>query len=270
MKRHVEQPADPLLRICTVCRETKPMIEGFYRTGEGTPNFKTYGCLMPCKACQVKRTSLYARTSPKAKAARSEYLKRKDVKERSRSRAAAWYATDEGKTWIREYGAKRYAEKREEIRAKAREKYRTDPAKRAAIKADTRRRRATPEGRAAHNTSNSKAKKTEHGRLKSAMSSHRRRARIAEVAHDLTTVEWNALKIAFCNRCVYCDREAKLTIDHVKAISRGGSHTISNVVPACNSCNVKKNATELRTALKRLGCSAKDFKSRRNAAFERL
>ena len=43
--------------------------------------------------------------------------------------------------------------------------------------------------------------------------------------------------------CTYCDKpiEAKTSIgDHVIPLSRGGSHTVDNLVPACLSCNSSK------------------------------
>lgn len=48
--------------------------------------------------------------------------------------------------------------------------------------------------------------------------------------------------------CHYCG--AKLTkttrtIDHVVPLSKGGAHTISNIVPACRGCNSKKNDRDL-------------------------
>ena len=33
----------------------------------------------------------------------------------------------------------------------------------------------------------------------------------------------------------------RLTMDHITPISKGGAHTASNIVPACQSCNSKKN-----------------------------
>ena len=59
--------------------------------------------------------------------------------------------------------------------------------------------------------------------------------------NDLTTAQWEAIKIAFNNRCAYCGRKMKrLTQDHVTPYANGGSNTLWNVVPACKSCNSKK------------------------------
>lgn len=41
--------------------------------------------------------------------------------------------------------------------------------------------------------------------------------------------------------CIYCGSTEQVTMDHVVPISRGGTHGIGNLVPCCNSCNIKKN-----------------------------
>lgn len=43
--------------------------------------------------------------------------------------------------------------------------------------------------------------------------------------------------------CFYCraDLGDKVTWDHVVPVSRGGAHSVGNLVPACRSCNCSKN-----------------------------
>lgn len=41
--------------------------------------------------------------------------------------------------------------------------------------------------------------------------------------------------------CFYCGSLNKITLDHVIPISRGGSHGIGNLVPACSFCNGSKH-----------------------------
>lgn len=60
---------------------------------------------------------------------------------------------------------------------------------------------------------------------------------------DLTLEQWKEIKAAYDNRCVYCGRKMqRLTQDHITPLSRGGSHTYTNIVPACASCNSRKSA----------------------------
>ena len=46
----------------------------------------------------------------------------------------------------------------------------------------------------------------------------------------------------FGNCCAYCGCAGDMEIEHVVPISRGGAHDISNIVPACASCNRSKSA----------------------------
>ncbi|RCG31975.1 hypothetical protein DQ384_05380 [Sphaerisporangium album] len=60
-------------------------------------------------------------------------------------------------------------------------------------------------------------------------------------ANDLTDAQWREIQVAYRFRCAYCGRRSKkLTKDHVIALSKGGPHTASNVVPACGPCNFGK------------------------------
>lgn len=71
-----------------------------------------------------------------------------------------------------------------------------------------------------------------------------RRAKLANAPiNDFTAEQWVALQIAFAHRCAYCKKRMKgrLTQDHIIPLSKGGSHTINNIVPACGSCNSKKH-----------------------------
>jgi 5-methylcytosine-specific restriction endonuclease McrA len=75
-----------------------------------------------------------------------------------------------------------------------------------------------------------------------AINVERRRARKAAAPrNDLTATQWKEIKAAYGNRCVYCGkRSKKLTQDHIVPLSKGGSHTAGNIVPACRPCNGKK------------------------------
>lgn len=59
--------------------------------------------------------------------------------------------------------------------------------------------------------------------------------------NDLTRVQWEEIKQSYHHRCVYCRKKpSRLTKDHLTPLSKGGSHTKSNIVPACGSCNSRK------------------------------
>lgn len=56
----------------------------------------------------------------------------------------------------------------------------------------------------------------------------------------LTLAQWHDVLTQYNGHCAYCDREAKLTLDHVIPLSKGGTHSKNNVVPACGHCNSSK------------------------------
>lgn len=72
--------------------------------------------------------------------------------------------------------------------------------------------------------------------------SHRARKRNATI-NDLTADQWQTIQEHFAHRCAYCHKRCKgrLTEDHIQPLSKGGNHTMSNIVPACASCNAKKH-----------------------------
>ena len=71
----------------------------------------------------------------------------------------------------------------------------------------------------------------------------RRRARKRNaLINDFTGAQWLEIKAAYRHRCVYCGRKMqRLTQDHIMPLSQGGAHSVSNIVPACISCNSKKH-----------------------------
>ena len=74
---------------------------------------------------------------------------------------------------------------------------------------------------------------------------------MAAVDHDLTEAQWSALQDAW-GGCAYCGvADRPLQKDCLLPISRGGRYTLTNVVPACGSCNASKCNTEVTTWLRR-------------------
>ncbi len=76
-----------------------------------------------------------------------------------------------------------------------------------------------------------------------------RRARVALApVYDLSTAQWLEIKAANGFRCVYCPPDCPacqrkshaLTKDHITPLGPDGPHTLHNIVPACRSCNARK------------------------------
>lgn len=75
----------------------------------------------------------------------------------------------------------------------------------------------------------------------SAQVERRRARRLSAPINDFTPAQWREMKNAYQNDCVYCGKKTqRLTQDHITPLSKGGSHTASNIVPACKSCNSQK------------------------------
>lgn len=68
----------------------------------------------------------------------------------------------------------------------------------------------------------------------------KRRALKLSAPATLTIADWRRILRRSNGRCYYCHAEAKLTIEHVVPLHRGGTHTEGNVVAACGPCNSSK------------------------------
>lgn len=84
---------------------------------------------------------------------------------------------------------------------------------------------------------------------------HRRRARIAEAEGEHTPEElWEVLE-SQQHLCCYCEHllMGDFHADHFWPLSKGGANGIENIVAACPSCNVRKQAMTPLQFLSRLG-----------------
>lgn len=79
---------------------------------------------------------------------------------------------------------------------------------------------------------------------------HRRSAKIRGAGGMVPAKAWHEILNYFGHRCAYCGGHAD-TQDHLDAISRGGRHVPENVVPACRSCNSRKQDALLFIAVQR-------------------
>jgi 5-methylcytosine-specific restriction endonuclease McrA len=70
----------------------------------------------------------------------------------------------------------------------------------------------------------------------------RRRARkVGAPVNDLTVAQWRGIKAAYQHQCAYCGKAAeRLEMEHITPMAAGGSHTATNIVPACRPCNRHK------------------------------
>jgi len=74
--------------------------------------------------------------------------------------------------------------------------------------------------------------------LRAKSNAYRARARAAE--GRFTSEEWLAVVKDHGGRSAYCGGAGPLQVDHRTPLSRGGTNSIDNVLPACGGCNAKK------------------------------
>ncbi len=67
----------------------------------------------------------------------------------------------------------------------------------------------------------------------------------------LTKEEWTDAIAYFNYVCAYCLSYEKLTYDHFKPFSKGGSFTKNNIIPCCSSCNSSKKDNEFTSWYKK-------------------
>lgn len=66
-------------------------------------------------------------------------------------------------------------------------------------------------------------------------------------AYTVTVRDRQRMLDRYRNCCAYCD--STLTVvhwDHVLPVSRGGTHSMGNLLPTCPSCNLQKSSKTLR------------------------
>lgn len=88
----------------------------------------------------------------------------------------------------------------------------------------------------------------------------RRRAHKANAPiNDFTAAQWQEMQEAYNHRCAYCGkrRKGKLTRDHITPLSKGGSHTVHNIIPACRVCNSSKGTRAILSPVQPLLFCAK-------------
>jgi 5-methylcytosine-specific restriction endonuclease McrA len=97
---------------------------------------------------------------------------------------------------------------------------------------------------------NREYRQTEKGKLVTRLSQHNRRYRKqynTNPGDRLTTNQIEYLTEIYTH-CAYCGKELtsdNTHIEHIQPLSKGGAHSIDNVVLACKDCNLRKNAKTL-------------------------
>ena len=75
----------------------------------------------------------------------------------------------------------------------------------------------------------------------------RRALKLSATVENFTARDIRKLVAKFDNQCAYCgvklskEGDNKLHLDHINPLSKGGKHSINNLVPSCQRCNLSKS-----------------------------
>jgi len=180
-----------------------------------------------------------------------------EYKERTRERHKRWYEEhkDEIRAKARQYLRKRYATDPQRVLARNAAWYRRNresrleyQRQRRLAKGDQIRAKDRARNRARYAANPAAAQsylkewrrqnlEKSHAYVRAATIKRRR----AAGGQSFTAVEWLALLARHGGACAYCGSNVLIEIDHRIPLIRGGSNTIDNMLPACRSCNRRKN-----------------------------
>lgn len=214
-------------RVCSSCKESKSFSE-FSRSRS------------PCKACRVIASRKYRKEHPEKVRETNRKWERANPEKRKAQRVR-YVQKNKEKILVQ---AKKYRDSKRRTNADSvlayHRAWRQKNPKKVALYAK-KYRESNPEKVREFCRAWSK-QNLEWWRLKS----HRRRAQKTNSMLEAITDRDIELKFSLWHyHCAYCllPQEllpAKLTIDHVVPLCRGGQHTIDNIVPACSRCNSSK------------------------------
>ena len=193
-------------KACSKCKQVKPLSD-FHKSKAAKSGHKP-----SCQLCKQKANKIY-------RAENTELIKAINK---------AWCAKNPRK--LKEYAlksSKYYLEnpsKRKEYYQKNREK----------LVARHRQWRANNYEKARQIEKTYRSSNPHVGRLQS------QKRRALKKANGCYLVSVKESKRMLQSPCFYCGQPSK-HLDHVVPLSRGGSHSIGNLVPSCITCNISKN-----------------------------
>jgi len=210
---------------CNTCKITKKLTD-FNKNKLGK-----YGRHSTCRLCKSIQSKKF-RDSHKELVSERGKKYRATNSEKTKARSHKYYVDNREKTLQRqkEFRENNY-EHVKEIQTKSRNK---------------------PENKKRKIEQNKLYKKTFSGKISQKNYDHKRRIKVRDLA-DGTVVqkvlfplnkELSDLLKTQDNKCFYCSIEldTHMHLDHYIPLSKGGTHSIDNVVWACPSCNIKKGS----------------------------
>lgn len=197
-------------KICIKCKELKRLNEqNFYKAKTSKD-----GYMGICKNCKSEYDKAYVE---KNKSKVNEYKKKyvKNNKEKIKDKLKKY--RENNKDSISEYSKKYSAikENKERKNYLRKLKYKTPP----------------------------KEKRTElyiKDKENTRIRAQKYRASKKQIYSDFTKSQWEQCKKHFNNSCAYCGKQSQLHQEHFVPLSKGGTYTKNNIIPACKECNSSK------------------------------
>ncbi len=81
------------------------------------------------------------------------------------------------------------------------------------------------------------ARYSQNNKEKVYLKNNKRRVRVKDATFVILDKE---IKRLYSGNCIHCGATENTTMDHLIPVSRGGGHSIGNLVPMCKSCNSSK------------------------------
>ena len=198
---------------CAHCKEVK-LKSDFTKYRHNKDGLFSY-CRV-CKSIKAKEDTI--RNSARNKAYMKEYNKNmpEEVREKSRKTKLAYYHRT--KEIQSQKSKERYEKNRDKILKRNRELY---PKYKEKLKV-TRR------------------KWEENNRAKRKLMTAKRK--VLKLKNGLFKISEKEIDRLLSKKCYLCGEKASEHIDHIIPLSRGGSHSIGNLLGACSACNLSKGA----------------------------
>lgn len=213
-------------KACSKCGETKPL-EMFKKERRASSGFAAI-----CKACNSAAQK--SRANSRAVNAPSIVKRRKVCPSCKKDNLAEQYYTDKRNAdWLSGYCKDCTNQKTGEYYAQNKDKCR-ELNRQWVIQNRERANALSREWYRKHPEVNKAARRRWRARKKN-----------AEIC-DLTAKEWLELLEHNGNKCGYCGGSDNLSQDHAVPLTRGGDHTLTNIIPSCRPCNSRKHT---KTAL---------------------
>ena len=213
-------------KVCNKCGLEKPL------TMFNKNNQRKDGLTASCKTCLA--------------ILRKKYDKKYNQSAKCRATARRYYYSAQGQKTKKAYRQK-YV-----LTMEQRERYRLAGRcheKEGKYKERRKRYDSSPKGKATKARKDKRYIHTAKGRFSKRKTAIKRAHQLQATDNTLTSAEWEEIKTQFCQRCAYCHQQIQpLEMDHVIPLSKGGTHTKENVVPACRTCNARKGNREPQTA----------------------